>query len=122
MVLSNMAVVFTYMGVIGIGLRWNSLPSDVAFIQSVLVTGAKFGGLVLRNLCKKQWNSYTDNTPTYPRPPKTVYPVPETPEPQEANVSDEESVAGSVEEEEEETKESEVDENGDISSSEDKTE
>jgi hypothetical protein len=118
----DMAVLVTYLTVIGIGLRWNTLPADVAFLQSMILSGAKFSALVLKNMCKKQWNSFTDNTPTYPRPPRTVFEQVPEPEQNDASVSDEESVHEAEEEEEEETKNSEVDENGDISSSEDKTE
>jgi hypothetical protein len=111
-----MAVILVYLGLITLGLRWNTLPADVEFAQHLVVTGAKFASSVLSHLCKKQWSAYTDNTPTYPRPPRTVFPPAE----ETQNITD-----SSDEEDEDEDEESEgqsEEEKGDKSSVEEKNE
>jgi hypothetical protein len=90
------------------------LPADVEFAQDIFISGAKFAFSVLKHLCKKQWSNYTDNTPTYPRPPRTVsYPVQEA-QSVSASSSDESEVEEEEEGEDEGAEEEEVEDKSSV--------
>ena len=66
-----MSTVLVYLGLIVVGLRWNTLPEDVQFFKDVLTLGAKYGASIFKNLCKKKMSEFTDSAQSYPRPPRT---------------------------------------------------
>lgn len=66
------STVALYISLIVIGLRWETLPQDVAFLQDVLRSVKNFGTSVFKQLCKKRMSEFTDNTVFYPRPPRTM--------------------------------------------------
>jgi hypothetical protein len=121
-----------------VGFRWDSLPSDVAFVQGTILTTGSFLTSLLKHFCKKKLSSYTDNSTTYPRPPRMnvevfnpVAPQEETEQDQniystdedkdESCKKDEESEHENDEHEESEENSNE-DENNDDSTEEDSTE
>jgi hypothetical protein len=61
------ATVATYLSLIIVGLRWETLPSDVAFVQDVLRLGGTFVSSLLSSWCK----SRSTHSAQYPRPPRT---------------------------------------------------
>jgi hypothetical protein len=62
------ATIATYLSLIIVGLRWETLPSDVAFVQDVVRLGGSFVSSLLSSWCK----SRPTHNAQYPRPPRTL--------------------------------------------------
>jgi hypothetical protein len=61
------ATIATYLSLIIVGLRWDTLPSDVAFVQDVVRLGGSFVSSLLSRFCKAR----STHSAQYPRPPRT---------------------------------------------------
>jgi len=69
--MSGALIVFSYMTAIIVGIRWQTLPEDIANVQALLTVGVSFSLSVVKQLCNKRLSMYTDNSLVYPRPPRT---------------------------------------------------
>lgn len=112
--MSGNLVVLGYVAVITLGLRWRTLPEDIAYTQQVLTVGTQFCLSVLKHLCKKRLSNFTDNSLVYPRPPRTNFvfsdPPPACPE---GSGSDSEPEQSDNDEKESEATEDDADAHGD---------
>ena len=111
--MSGALIVFSYLTAIIVGVRWQTLPEDIANVQTLLKIGANFTFSVFKQLCKKRLSFYTDNSFNYPRPPRTQIDV----SLREEQISEE--VSEGISEEEEESLEDEKDESAAPESEED---
>lgn len=92
--MSGNLVVLGYVAVITLGLRWKTLPEDIAYLQQVLSVGTTFCFSVVKHLLKKRLSTFTDNSLVYPRPPRNDFAtIPALPE--AGDSSDEEGEHGS---------------------------
>jgi hypothetical protein len=62
-------IILSYITAIVIGVRWQTLPEDIANIQALLTVGVSFSWSIVKQLCKKRLS--IDNSLVYPRPPRT---------------------------------------------------
>jgi len=111
--MSGAFIVFSYITAIIVGVRWQTLPEDIANVQALLTIGVSFSLSVVKQLCRKRLSVYTDNSLVYPRPPRThneVSTQEETGEQAHEDDSEEDTdEKGEDENEESETPESEED-------------
>jgi hypothetical protein len=101
--MSGALIILSYITAIVIGVRWQTLPEDIANIQALLTVGASFSLSVVKQLCKKRLS--IDNSLVYPRPPRTQIDV----STQEQTIDHSDAEDEKVEDENDESGESEED-------------
>jgi len=100
-----------------VGVRWQTLPEDIANVQELLKIVANFGVSVVKQLCKKRLSNFTDNSLVYPRPPRTEsFQVPQKEESQQGESEDDEkeSVESESEKDAPDSEDSDSDVHGDF--------